>query len=150
MDLGKKKKKSVNLQAEIKGISVLLENFYAYGLQFKLIEILVMLSLRVGKAKASEAQAAGDRIVIQCFFQEPPVQCQTVAASSAANKRLMALLAPTSSKPAVSSSLPRIVTRCDVRLLKLWETNKAKPLRESMSPKYISLQSLGLKMLFSV
>lgn len=98
----------------MKGNSALLDHFYTYGLQFQLIELLVMLGLSVGKAKASEAQAAGDRTVIQCLFREPPVQCQTVGASSAAKKRLMALLTPTHSEPAVSAGLPRTVTRCDL------------------------------------
>lgn len=56
---------------------------------------------------------------------------------------------PAHSKPAVSAGLSRIVTRCDLRLLKSWEANKPKTSEGIYVPKdNINLQSLGLKNLF--
>lgn len=92
-----------------------------------------MLGLRGGMPKASEAQAAGDRIVIWCPFLEP-VKCQTQGASSAAKKRLIVVLFPTHAKPAVSAGLSRFVTRCVLRLLKSWEADKPKPLWRPLYP----------------
>lgn len=92
-----------------------------------------MLGLRSVKPKASEAQAAGDRIVIWCLFLEP-VKCQKQGACSAAKKRLIVVLFPTHAKPAVSAGLSRFVTRCVLRLLKSWEADKPKPLRGSLHP----------------
>ena len=101
-----------------------------------------MLGLRGVKPKASEAQAAGDRIVIWCLFLEP-VKCQKQGASSAAKKRLIVVLFPTHAKPAVSAGLSRFVTRCVLRLLKSWEADKPKPLRGSLYPgKYKAEKSL--------
>lgn len=139
------KQKSVNLQAEVKENSALLGSVCAYGVHFKLTEILVMLIFSVGKTKASEAQAAGDKVAIQHLFQESPVQRQAVGASSAARMRLMALLSPTHSKPAVWAGLPGTVTSCDRWLLKLWEANKPKPLSGSIFPKIHKPAVTGLK-----